>query len=389
MKIRPTKEKSSLNINRRLFLRNSSLTLAGIAALKFKAFAKIAEQAGLKDLYQDDFLIGTAINAWTFIRKDEELLNIIRREFNSITAANAFKWGVIHPKDDEWKFEIPDRFVEFGMENNMHMLGHVLVWHSQAPRKLFEDESGNPISKAALKKKMENHILTLVDKYKGKIETWDVVNESITPEDKWRKTKWLEIIGPEFMDYAFNLAHEANPNAHLLYNDYNMDNPKRREYVVDFIRHCKKSSIPIHGIGMQGHLNLDSPNFKDLEESIVAFANEGMQVHFTELDVDVLPYNWGRTAEVSTNQEYRESLNPYKDGLTKEVEDRFTKYYEDLFRLFLKHRDKIARVTFWGTSDDQSWKNNFPMRGRTNYPLLFDRQRQPKDAYWAVANLKK
>ena len=376
-------------INRRKFIQTSALTASAIALAKSKAIANITDNRGLKDYFEGDFLIGTAINAGTFLRNDKQLLDIIKNDFNSITAANAFKWGVIQPKDNEWQFKVPDIFVDFGMKNNMHMLGHVLVWHSQIPNDLFKDKDGNEISKEALLKRMENHISPLVDKYKGKIDAWDVVNESITPEDKWRKTGWIKIIGPEFMDRAFQLAHEANPNAHLLYNDYNMDNPKRREYVVEFIQHCKKNGIPIHGIGMQGHLNLDSPDLTEFEKSIEAFAAEGMRVHVTELDVDVLPYDWGKTAEVSTNREYRETLNPYKDGLPKEVEDKFTKYYENLFKLFLKHRDKMERVTFWGTSDDQSWKNNFPVRGRTNYPLLFDRERKPKEAYFAVAGLKK
>jgi endo-1,4-beta-xylanase len=236
---------------------------------------------------------------------------------------------------------------------------------------------------------MDNHITTLVERYKGKIHAWDVVNEAITPEDGFRKSKWYEIMGPEFIEYAFNRAHEIDPACHLLYNDYGMDNPKRRDFVVELVKKYKEKGIPIHGIGLQGHLNLDSPDLTEWEKSIEAFAAEGMRVHITELDLDVLPYDWGRTAEVSTNIEYRESLNPYVDGLPKEVEDRFTKQYEKIFKLLLKHRDKLDRVTFWATSDDYSWKNNFPVRGRTNYPMLFDRQHKRKNAYYAVVGLKK
>lgn len=375
--------------NRRTFIRNSALTAAGITFLKTKAMASLVGEKGLKDYFKNDFMVGTAINTETFTRKNTEMLELIRQEFNSITAANAFKWGPINPEDDKWNLEVPDQFVEYGLANNMHMLGHCLVWHSQVPPKLFVDADGKQLSKEALLKKMEIHIKTLVDKYKGKIHAWDVVNEALTPEDGWRKTKWIEIIGPEFMEKAFHWAHEADPKAHLLYNDYNMDDPKRRELVVAMIKDYKKCGVPIHGIGMQGHYNLDSPRPKAIEDSITAYAAQGMRVHFTELDVDVLPYDWGRTAEVSTNREYRDSLNPYKDGLPKEIEDKFTKRYEELFSLFLKHADKIDRVTFWGTSDDESWKNNFPVRGRTNYPLLFDRQHKPKNAYFAVTGLKK
>jgi endo-1,4-beta-xylanase len=235
---------------------------------------------------------------------------------------------------------------------------------------------------------MNKHISTVMERYKGKIHAWDVVNEAITPEEGYRKSKWFEIMGPEFMENAFNMAHEIDPSCHLLYNDYGMDNAKRRNFVVDLVNKYKQKGIPIHGIGMQGHLNLDSPDLAEWEKSIEAFAATGMRVHITELEVDVLPYDWGRTAEVSTNVEYRKSLNPYTEGLPKEIEDKFTKRYEEIFKLLLKHRDKVDRVTFWGTSDDYSWKNNFPVRGRTNYPLLFDRQHKRKDAYYAVTGLK-
>ena len=375
-------------INRRNFIRNSALTAASISLLKSNVLASFAEQKGLKDYYKGDFQIGVAINGRTLRAENQELQELVKREFNSITAENEFKWSVINPKNDEWRFDVPDQFVKFGLENNMYMLGHCLVWHSQVPRDLFVDESGNQLSKEALLKKMEKHITTLVDRYKGKMDAWDVVNEALTPEDGWRKTKWIEIIGPEFMERAFHLAHDADPKAHLIYNDYNMDNPKRRQLVVDVIKDYKKRGVPIHGIGLQGHWYLDSPSIKDIEDSIVTFANEGMKIHITELDIDVLPYDWGRTAEISTNKEYRESLNPYKDGLPKEINDKLTKRYEELFKLFLKHKDSMERVTFWGISDDLSWKNNFPVRGRTNYPMLFDRQHKPKDAYWAVTGLK-
>lgn len=375
-------------INRRKFIRNSALTAATIPLLKSNVLASFAETKGLKDLYKGDFRIGAAINTGTFRPENKDLKEIVLREFDSITAENEFKWTVINPKGGKWNFDFPDRFVEFGRENNMYMLGHCLVWHSQVPPDLFVDESGNQLKKDALYKKMEDHINTLVGRYKGEIQAWDVVNEALTPEDGWRKTKWIEIIGPEFMERAFKLAHNADSKAHLIYNDYNMDNAKRRQLVVDVVRDYKKRGVPIHGIGLQGHWHIDSPPMQDIEDSIKAFAAEGMKIHITELDIDVLPYDWGRTAEISTNAAYRESLNPYKDGLPKEVEDKLTKRYEDLFKLLLKYKDDVERVTLWGISDDLSWKNNFPMKGRTNYPLLFDREHKPKNAYWAIAALK-
>jgi endo-1,4-beta-xylanase len=375
-------------INRRSFIRNSALTAAGVSLINANVLASLQMKQGLKDYFKNDFLVGTAIGTRTLAGNDSEMLQLIAGEFNAITTENALKWGPVHPAEGKWDLAVPDKFVEFGLKNKMHIQGHVLVWHSQVSRDLFVDESWKQISKSALLKRMENHISTLVSRYKGKINSWDVVNEAITPADGYRKSKWLEIIGPEFMERAFHLAHEADPDAHLIYNDYGMDNPKRREFVVALVNKYKMKGVPIHGIGMQGHFNLNSPKIKAIEDSIKAFASTGMRVHVTELDVDVLPSKGKRSAEVSTNIKYDAALNPYVNGLPESVNEKLTKRYEEIFELFLKHRDKIDRVTFWGTSDDQSWKNNFPVRGRTNYPLLFDREHKPKEAYFAVVALK-
>lgn len=374
--------------NRRDFIRRSAITAAGISLLKANAIDSLTGEKGLKDFFENDFLVGTAVSDRIFAQNDLNMKALIAREFNVLTPENGLKWEPVHPSEDKWDFGAGDRLVDFAQQNNMKVQGHVLVWHSQVPRDLFLDNSGKQISKEVLAKRMEKHIQTLVDRYKGKIDSWDVVNESITPEDGFRKSKWLEIMGPEFMERAFHLAHEADPNCQLLYNDYGMDNAKRRDFVVDLVNRYQRKGVPIHGIGMQGHFNLEDPGISAIEASIEAFAATGLRVHFTEVDVDVLPYDWARSAEVSTNAAYRESLNPYKEGLPKEINDKLTKRYEDLFKLFLKHSDKIDRVTFWGPSDDHSWKNNFPMRGRTNYPLLFDREHKRKEAYYAITGLK-
>ena len=375
-------------LNRRKFIQTSALSASMIALARSKALANLTDNRGLKDYFKDDFKVGVAIGGRFFSERNADLRELVKLEFNSISPENELKWERVHPEEDKWNWEFQDKFIEFGVENNMHILGHVLVWHSQVPKGVFLDKDGNQVTKEVLTQRMDTHITTVMERYKGKIHAWDVVNESITPEDGYRKSKWLEIMGPEFMEYAFNRAHEIDPACHLLYNDYGMDNPKRRDFVVELVKKYKKKGIPIHGIGMQGHLNLGSPDLTEWEKSIEAFAAEGMRVHITELDLDVLPYNWERTADVSTNVEYRESLNPYVDGLPKDVEDKFTKQYEAIFKLLLKHRDKVDRVTFWGTSDDYSWKNNFPVRGRTNYPMLFDREHKRKDAYYSVVGLK-
>lgn len=375
-------------ISRRNFIRNTALTAASLPLLKSNILASNASKTGLRNLFRKDFYVGTTVHTAILMGNRQDLKELVKREFSSITAENEFKWAHIHPNEGEWRFEFPDEFVKFGMENKMYMLGHCLVWHAQVPDNLFIDGSGKQLGRDVLHKKMEVHISTLVDRYKGKIQAWDVVNEAITPEEGWRKTKWIEIIGPEFMESAFHFAHEADPKAHLLYNDYNMHQPLKRQLVVEILKDFKKRGVPVHGVGMQGHYHIDSVPLAEIEKSIKAYIAEGVKVHFTELDIDVLPVTTAMTADISANAAYHESLNPYKNGLPKEIDDKLSRRYEDLFKLFLKYKDDIERVTFWGISDDLSWKNNWPVKGRTNYPLLFDREQKPKNCYHAIAALK-
>lgn len=278
--------------------------------------------------------------------------------------------------------------MDFGQEHDMYLVGHVLVWHSQTPDWVFQDSKGNPIGRRALLKRMQHQIEQMAGRYKGRMDAWDVVNEAVDDDQGWRKSSWFNIIGPEFMEYAFNYAHEVDPKAHLVYNDYNMHSPEKREFVVDFIKKYKKKGVPIQGIGMQGHVGLSFPALSEFEKSIQAFAKQGMRVHITELDMDVLPVAWEHMgAEISTNFAYSDELNPWPKGLPEEVEQEFTDRYVAFFKLFLKYRDVIDRVTFWGTGDTESWKNDFPVKGRTNYPLLFDRQYRKKPAYDAIVDL--
>lgn len=379
-----------MRFSRRQLLLASVAGLASLQLMKSRAFARALEETGLKDVFKGDFLMGTAIGAATFRNNDTGKLNLIAREFNSITAENEMKWERVHPEADKWNWEIPDQFVEFGQKNDMHILGHVLVWHSQVPAEVFTNADGKQLDRNQLLKRMEDHISTLVGRYKGRIDAWDAVNEAIDEDKGWRKSKWFDLIGPDFVEKAFHFAHDVDSRAQLLYNDYNMHDPGKRKFLLKAIKQYKKKGVPIHGVGMQGHVGLTYPDLREFEKSIVAYAREGMRVHITELDVDVLPVAWEHTgAEISTLYEARDELNPYTKGLPKNVEKELNDRYVQLFKLFLKHRDKIDRVTFWGTSDAESWKNNFPVRGRTNYPLLFDRQLNRKEAYHAVTSLKK
>jgi endo-1,4-beta-xylanase len=300
------------------------------------------------------------------------------------------KWGPLEPREGDWQWAGPDRLVAFGASRGMTVVGHTLVWHSQTPRWLFVDEQNAPVSKDRLLKRIDTHIQTLVGRYQGRVAIWDVVNEAIDEDEKgWRQSPFLTIAGPEFVERAFRVAHEADPKATLLYNDYNEHNPGRRRFLVDVIADYTRRGVPIHGVGFQGHVGLEYPDLAEYEKSLQAIAATGLPVHITELDVDVLPRASGYTgAEISTNFALSESLNPWKNGLPAEIEARLTARYRQLFELFLKYRDTIARVSTWGTFDGESWKNNFPVRGRTNYPLLFDRELKPKGAVGAIAGLK-
>jgi len=336
-------------------------------------------QKGLKDVFQGKFYIGVAMNTWQINGKDTASMEIIRQHFNSITAENCMKSGLIQPQEGKFNFELPDQFVEFGLQNNMFIVGHCLVWHSQAPKWLFVDAEGKDVSRDVLISRMKTHIQTVVGRYKGKVKGWDVVNEAILDNGEWRKSKFYQIIGPEFVKLAFQFAHEADPDAELYYNDYSMALPGRREGVVKMVKDLQKDGIRVDGIGMQCHSSMDFPKIEEFEKSILAFAALSVQVHITEMDISALPSPKDKQgADVDSRVEYQENLNPYTNGLPAEVEKAHAKRYNDFFDLFLKHQDKIARVTMWGLNDKYSWKNNFPVPRRTDYPLLFDRNNQPK-----------
>lgn len=379
-----------MKMNRRQFVVQSAAALAALSTLKMNALAKAMEETGIKDLFKDDFYLGTAIGKSKFMGENPEFFDLVAREFNAITMENEMKWERVHPKEGQWDWEVPDKFMAFGEKYGMYIVGHVLVWHSQVPDWVFTDDKGKALSRRKLLKRMEDHIETIGGRYQKQVNAWDVVNEAIDEGNGWRKSKWFNTIGPKFMDYAFNYAHEAAPKAQLLYNDYNMQNPKKREFLVDYIKKAKKRGVPISAVGLQGHVGLNFPDIKEFEDSIIAYADAGMRVHVTELDMDVLPVAWEfMGAEISTNFEYSDKLNPWPNGLPAEIEKKVSDRYAEYFKLFLKHRDKIERITFWGTGDAESWKNDFPVKGRTNYPLLFDREYKKKPCYHAIAALKK
>ncbi len=362
----------NLNLQKRIRL-TALILLIGLSAFSAN------NPKGLKNVFQGKFYLGTAMNAWQINGKDTASVRIIKQHFNSVTAENCMKSMMIHPLENKFSFEQSDQFVEFGIQNNMFIVGHCLVWHSQAPKWFFVDENGNNVSREVLISRIKNHIQTVVSRYKGKVNGWDVVNEAINDDGSWRQNKFYQIIGPEYVKMAFQFAHEADPDAELYYNDYSMALPGRREGVVKMVKELQKDGVRVDGIGMQGHCSMDFPKIEEFEKSILAFAALGVKVHITEMDISALPSPKDKQgADVDSRVDYKAELNPYTNGLTEEAEKAHAKRYNEFFDLFLKHQDKIARVTLWGVSDRQSWKNNFPVPGRTDYPLLFDRNNQPK-----------
>ncbi len=347
--------------------------------LLFKPAAIGETKMSLKDAFAGKFYIGTALNSRQITGEKPAEIKVVKEQFNAIVPENCMKSGPIHPEEGKFDFSVADQFVDFGIKNNMFVTGHTLIWHSQAPRWFFKDSDGNDVSREVLIERMKKHISTVVGRYKGRIKGWDVVNEAVLDDGSLRKSNFYQIIGEDFIKLAFQFAHEADPEAELYYNDYSMAIPAKRDGVVAMVKRLQKEGVKIDGIGMQCHVGLSYPDIKDFEESIEAFSALGVNVMITEMDISVLPSpdrNVG--AEVSASFEYKQKLNPYTEGLSDSVNTAFESRYLDFFKLFLEHKDVISRVTLWGVNDGNSWKNDWPVRGRTDYPLLIDRNNQPK-----------
>ena len=371
----------SMKYNKKVILFFSAIVLC---ALSFNLSFSQTKIQSLKSVYQEDFLIGTALGTEHILEKNEKANLLIKREFNAITPENIMKSQLIHPAVNIYNFDIADKYVEYGQKNKMYVVGHTLVWHSQLPAFVNKIRSAD-----SLRIFMTEHINTVAGRYAGKINSWDVVNEALNEDGTLRKSIFLNKLGEGYIKEAFDLAAKADPNAALYYNDYNIEQPAKRKGAIEIIKKLQASGTKINGVGIQGHWSINNLNLKNIEESIIEFSQLGIKVAFTELDLTVLPNPWDlKGADV--NQQFAENppLNPYKDALPDSIQTVLANRYKDIFKIFLKHRDKISRVTFWGVDDSHSWLNGFPIRNRTNYPLLFDRALEPKKAYQAVLSLK-
>lgn len=317
--------------------------------------------------------------------RDERGNPIIAAQFDTISPENVLKWGVAHPRLDGYNFEAADRYVAFGEKPKMFIVGHCLVWHSQTPRWVFEDDQGKPRTRAALLALMREHIRTVVGRYKGRINGWDVVHEALNEDGTMRQSPWHKISGQDYLLKAFQFAHEADPQAELYDNDYSLENEPKRKGAVELIRNLKLAGARGHGRRTPGP-----------QPDGLAHGKAGGRDH-RGLRRDRCPGEYYRTRcrrSAAPNAAehggcFRDRVansNPYKDGLREEVQQALAKRYAGL-DVFVQHRDVIDRVTFWGITDGDSWLNNFPTRGRTNYPLPFNRQGKPKPAFDAVLNV--
>lgn len=360
------------------------LAVCGAVALACAAVGcgkKTTESAvqpyGLKDAFKGHFLFGAAINEDQVSGRDSIATDIIKTHFNTIVAENVMKSEKLNPKQGYYNWAPADEFVKFGEDNDMFIVGHCLVWHQQLATWFPYDAQGQYVSADTLKNRMRDYIFTVVGRYKGRVHAWDVVNEAIDDDGSYRHSPYYDILGEEFIPYAFELAHEADPDAELYINDYGMEKPARCERYIQIVNDMKARGIRIDGIGMQGHMGMDNPWMHEFESALEALAGTGCKIMLTEWDMSALP-TITDNADITENTAYADSLNPYINGLPAEVEARWSERMDSVLAICIDHSDCFSRINVWGVSDGDSWRNDWPIKGRTEYCLLFDRNHQMK-----------
>ena len=364
------------------------------AAMALAACSQTPAETSLKDAYADSFMIGCAVNPSHTGGRLEQANELILKHFNAISPENCLKAEAVQPKPGVWTFEEADEYVKFGEEHDMWMLGHTLVWHNQTPSFYWENPDGTPKSREELIETMRAHIETVAGRYAGRIDAWDVVNEIIGEFGEYRNKGWVKAFdgdGYEVVRNAFIFADRYAPDAELYYNDFNVWRPAHVDGIVTMVKKLQAEGIRIDGVGIQAHWGLNYPKTEYIEHAIDTLSSLGIKVMITELDVDVLPITregqvigQSLTDPLYQHEEFEEYLDPYKDGLPAEIEQQLADRYAELFRIFYEKRDKIDRVTLWGLTDDTSWKNGYPVPGRTNYPLLWNRDYTPHKALQSV-----
>ena len=347
--------------------------------------ASTEERPPLREAFADQFRIGVAVTDDQVMGRAPAEARLIARHFNTITPENLLKWESVKPEPHIYMFEASDAFAAFGERHDLFMVGHALVWHQQTPAWVFQDDEGRPATREVLLARMKEHIDRVVGRYRGRIQAWDVVNEALNADGSLRDSPWRKIIGDDYIERAFMFAHAADPAAELYYNDYEMVSAPKRAGAIALVRRLQAAGVPITGIGAQQHFSLDYPTLQAVEDTFAELGALGIKVMVTELDLTVLPNRSSENgAEVSRREAAAPELNPYAAGLPVEVQAQLARRYADLFAIYRRHQDVLDRVTLWGLQDGKSWRNNWPIPGRTDYPLLFDRDLLPKPAFWSI-----
>ena len=340
----------------------------------------------LWELYADAFKVGAAINT-DQLAEGSDFYKTVTKHYNVFVTENELKPEYINPRQGTFNFTNADRFVAFGESVGATLRGHTLVWHSQVPQWWFKGENGGTATREELLARMEEYISTMVGRYKGRIHTWDVVNEVISDGSSGlRDSNWVKIIGDmdgdgnsyDFIEQAFRFAREADPDAQLIINDYSLESDSRK--LNDFYTAVKtmlEKGVPIDGAGIQAHIQWDYPSISTFESAIEKLAslkelNPDFTVQITELDVSIFAWN---------DQSKEKALTP-------ELQTQFAKRYADLFAMFKRQAEKgnLDMVVTWGVYDGRSWLDGFPVAGRKNAPLLFDRDLMTKPAFWALVD---
>lgn len=370
-----------------------------IAAMSVNAASAgdVEETKTLRGVYSDAFKIGCAVNGSIVSGRNARAVELVKTHFNAISPENDLKPEVLHPSEDRWNFGAADRYVQFGRDNGMFILGHTLIWHNQTPAFFFSHSDGTPRSHEEMREVLRSYIETVTKHFAGKVDAWDVVNEIVGDDGRYRSTVWTQSFdgdGDEIVRLAFKYASEYAPGTELYYNDFNVWRPAKRDGIARIVRMLQKEGIRIDGVGIQAHWGLNYPKNEYIEACIDTFAALGVKVMITEFDIDVLPISReGQVIGKSLNdplyqlEEFETYLDPYKNGLPDDVQQQLTERYREIMQIFYDKRDKIDRVTFWGLDDGMSWKNGSPIPNRTNYPLLWNRGLTPKPALNAILQI--
>ena len=379
----------------------SSFKLLVILSLVVFVLGTVSAQSrrGFADAYRDYWFTGVSVNQWQvaadltgtnehdvtgFIAGDQTNdWPAIVENFNWVVAENCMKCEVIHPQEGVYDFTLADQFVNKAKAAGLKVQGHCLIWHSQCAPWFHYDKDGKLVSPEVLKQRMREHIFTIVSHFKGRVDAWDVVSEAFEDDGTPRKSLFWQILGTDYIPLAFQYAHEADPSIQLFYNDFSMNKPTKVEGVANFFRPLIQQGLPVTAIGMQGHMimedNVNNSVIKQYEHSIETIASLGVPTFFSELDLSVLPNPFGFSgANISDKFAYRPEMDPYKNGLTREQEARMEQFWIDFYKMLIPHHKDILRVNFWCLNDANSWRNDFPIKGRTDYATLFDRQNKRK-----------